>query len=108
MLNNARATYKSDSRFDTLIAETEFQRGDYVAAIAAYQNVLRFSPMAYQVFVNIGVALEALDRHADAATMFETALKISPNLTEAKARKARLDLTRSDWRDFDDIEKKRT
>ncbi len=55
--------------------------------------------------MNIGVALEALDRHADAAKMFDTALKISPNSTEAKVRKARLDLTLSDWGDFDRIEK---
>ncbi len=44
LLRKARGSYETDSRIDMLIAETEFQRGDYGAAVSAYQNVLRLNP----------------------------------------------------------------
>lgn len=102
LLRKARNSFPSDIRIDILIAETEFMRGSFVEAIEAYQTVLRHDPNNHQVFTNIGVALEALGRHSDAASMFATALKIAPQFTEARARKARLDLRRCDWTSFDD------
>ena len=63
-----------------------FRKGDFPAAVNAYQEAAAIAPGYAPINLRLGEVLYALGRDAEAREQFERALKQSPNYSEAHYR----------------------
>ena len=68
-----------------VLAEELFDAGDYDDAIAAYRAVLAAAPAMTSLNLQIGYALHALERPAEALDAYHAALEDDPSNVEAQA-----------------------
>lgn len=58
----------------------EVRRGDYKAALNQFKRALKVDPRNPQALANAGAALIALERHGEARTYLEEALRVEPGI----------------------------
>ncbi|BAY12081.1 CHAT domain-containing protein [Calothrix sp. NIES-2098] len=61
----------------------QFISGDFVGAIASYDNALKFKPDFYEAWISRGVALDNLGQFESAIASYDNALKFKPDYHEA-------------------------
>jgi tetratricopeptide (TPR) repeat protein len=61
-----------------------FNRGDWEAAIRAYEKLVKLSPGVAESFLNLGVAYYSSRHPQDAVQPLRKALKLKPSLTQAR------------------------
>jgi Flp pilus assembly protein TadD len=65
-------------------AASRFERGDLVAAARSYQAALEVQPDNHRIITQLGVVRVAQQRRAEAAVLFESALRLAPDNLQAR------------------------
>src|SRR6266508_2170101 len=66
----------------------ELQQGNYEAGANLIATALRANPASVEAWANLGLALEALERHDEAVASFDKALAIKPDFAEVLCSRA--------------------
>ena len=71
-------------RFHSNVAVVLAQKGDYEGGLARAQTAMKLDPKFAAASMNAGFILQSLDRHVEAAEMFERTLRLDPDNTQVK------------------------
>lgn len=74
----------SDASAHFSLGSLLLSRGDFAAAIARFQDALRFEPEAPMTLNDLGAALQSQGKPGDAILQFEHALRIEPGYVSAR------------------------
>src|SRR6185503_10307889 len=64
-------------------ANTHYDRGDFLQAIAAYQDALKLDANDADVYNNLGASLYRAGRYQEASEAFQNAVRLTPNVPDA-------------------------
>ena len=97
IMRHRLANDPSDASAHFNLGSLLLSRGDFAAAIARFQDALRFEPEAPMTLNDLGVALQSQGKPADAITHFEHALRIQPGYVSARFNLASALATEGKW-----------
>lgn len=101
-----RGAAHADARTWIAVGAADFNRQRYAAAEAAFRKATEGAPELAQGWENLGRALSRLQRHDEAMTALDEALRRDPRGLDARLERSELRARRGDWRGaVDDAER---